>query len=214
MKRLLSLLLCCAVLLAASSAFATAPTPDASGVLTFSGSGTSIVEGVAVTQVPARVTVTGTVQLTLSGKYDFTYNTTPDASDCGTLTNADTYEALVEGTGDWSVTIEPLKDGGAITCEGEGSYVSDFFPLDKSTIVTITFDTSTLADLVMANGIINLNSTGKYGLPDADNLTNELFTASTAFTPKDCIIKPQDGATGFYWSVKTSPGVKWSITAK
>lgn len=214
MKRLLSLLLCLSLLALAPVALATAPTPDASGVLTFSGSGTSIVDGVVITQVPARVTVTGAVKLTLSGEYDFAYNTTPDTSDCGTLTNADTYEALVEGTGDWSVTVEPLKDDGALTCEGEGPYVSDFFPLEKSTIVTVTFDPSALSDLAMANGIINLNSTGKYGLPDADSLTNELFTSSTVFAPKDCIIKPQDGATGFYWSVKTAPGVKWSITAK
>ena len=214
MKRLLSLFLCLSLLAVVPAALATAPTPDASGVLTFSGSGTSIVEGLAITQVPARVTVTGTVKLTLSGKYDFSYNLTPDAQACGNLTYADTYEALVEGTGDWTVSIEPIKDGGSISCSGTGSYVSDFFPLDKSTIVTVTFDPSTLPELAMANGIINLSYKGSYDIPGADSLTNELFTATTAFTPKDCIIKPQDGASGFYWVVNTSPEVKWSITAK
>lgn len=214
MKRLFSMLLCCALLLAASSALATAPTPDASGVLTFSGSGTSIVEGVAVTQVPARVTVTGTVKLTLSGKYDYDFNADAAAASCGALTAADTYQALMEGKGDWTVTIEPIKEGGALTCEGDGAFVSDFFPLDKATVVTVTFDPSALPKLAMANAIIRLNYTGSFNNPLSDGLTNEIFTATSKYDPTDLIVKPQDGATGFYWSVKTAPGVKWSITAK
>jgi len=214
MKRLLSLLLCLSLLALAPVALASAPTPDASGVLTFSGSGTSIVDGLAITQVPARVTVTGTVKLTLSGKYDYDFNADAAAESCGALTAADTYQALVEGTGDWSVTIEPLKDGGSITCDGVGAFVSDFFPLEKATIVTITFDPSSLPELAMANGMIDLAYTGSYNNPLSDNLTNELFTASTEFAPTDLFVKPEDGATGFYWVVNTAPGVKWSITAK
>lgn len=90
--------------------------------ITLSGSGTTIQSGVEITQVPARVTVQSTVKLTLSDKYDYSSQYTWA---CEGIGNACTYEALIEGDGDWTITIEPLKDGGDISCEGEGPYVSD-----------------------------------------------------------------------------------------
>ena len=205
MKNLLALSLALALLCA--------PALSLADPVTLSGSGTDILSGVAVPQVPARITVTGTVKLTLSGgAYDHTYNLAADALDVGVLTEAATFDALVEGDGDWSVSIDPLKDGGTLACEGTGPYVSDFFPLDAPAILTVSFDPSGMSAM-LTNAMLSCNYKSSFGLWLSDNLTNELLSGSKKFSA-DVIVKPNKDGSNYYWQLTVKPGVAWSIKPK
>ena len=182
--------------------------------ITLTGSGTSILSGVEVAAAPARVTVEGKVKLTLSGKYDHTFNYAQESFDCDVLTSAETYDALVEGEGDWTITIEPIKEGGSMQASGTGPWVSDFFPLDGAAIVTVSADPSKM-DALLTNVIFQIYQPLKYiGTYSPDSLTNELLTASNGPFAADVIIKPEDGQALCFWQVKVAPGVEWSINVK
>lgn len=190
---------------------AAAPAGEA---ITLTGSGTSILSGVEVAAVPARITIEGAVKLTLSGKYDHTFNYTQQPFTCDVITSAETFDALVEGDADWTITIEPIKEGGSIQASGTGPWVSDFFLLDSAAIVTVTADPSQM-DALLTNVIFQIYQPLKYiGTYSPDSLTNELLTASNGSFTADVIIKPDDGQALCFWYVNVAPGVQWSINVK
>lgn len=191
---------------------AAAPTGEA---VTLTGTGTAIVSGVEVAAAPARLTIEGKVKLTLSGKYDHTFNiTASNAFTCDVITTAETFDALVEGDGDWTITIEPIKEGGTLQASGVGPFVSDFFPLDSATILTVTADASDM-DALLSNVIFNLYQPLKYvNSYSSDALTNELITANDGAFTSDVIAKPDEAGALCFWYVNVAPGVAWSIESK
>ncbi|MCE5342331.1 MAG: hypothetical protein LLF96_01895 [Eubacteriales bacterium] len=183
--------------------------------ITLTGNGTTIQSNVVVTQVPARVVVKGLVQVTFTGgDYDLVFNSWQLQESCESLTDAGTYELLIEGDGDWTVSIEPLKEGGKLECSGAGPYVSDFFPLSSSTIVHCVLDASTL-DEWSASLYISIG----YQFESFDSWTYDTVVGESIFTNPltlegDGIIKPVKGRTQYYWIVDVPLGATWSINIK
>lgn len=187
---------------------AAAPAAEA---IVLTGSGTSILSGVEVATVPARLTIEGKVKLTLSGEYDHTFNYAQESFACDVLTSAETFEALVEGAGDWTITIEPIKDGGSIVASGVGPWVSDFFPLESASILTIKADASGM-DALLSNVIVQLYQPLRYiDTYNPKSLTNDLITATGDAFAADVIAKPDEAGALCFWHVKVAPGVAWSI---
>jgi hypothetical protein len=188
------------------------PTGEA---LTLTGTGTAIRSGVEVTQVPARVTVEGAVKVTFTGgSYDLVFNSWQAASSCEELTESATYELLIEGDGDWKVSIQPLKDGGTIACSGTGPAVSDFFPLASSTIVHIAMDASKL-DAWSASLYASIG----YQYDSFDSWTYDTVVGETVYTNPltfegDGIIKPVKGRDQYYWIIDVPLGATWEITVR
>lgn len=188
---------------------------DAAEALTFTGEGTSILSAVNVEHIPARVTINGTVKVTMTGgQYDHVFNVWQDEMSCEVLTDAAEYDLLVEGTGAWVVTIEPLKDGGTLELSGTGPYVSDFFQLPSATIVTCSMDASMLnawsASLYIKMGhqYSNINSWAE------DSVAGDsLFSAPLKLT-EEAIVKPTKNRDQYYWIIDVPVGAAWSITQK
>ncbi len=183
--------------------------------VTLTGTGTSIVSGVEVSAAPARLTIEGKVKLTLSGEYDHTFNiAASNAFTCDVITKAETFDALVEGEGDWTITIEPIKDGGSLVASGVGPFVSDYFPLDSAAILTVTADASGM-EALLSNVSFNLYQPLKYMKTySRDILTNELITANDGAFTSDVIAKPDEAGAMCFWYVDVAPGVAWSIVSK
>ncbi|MDD3212186.1 MAG: hypothetical protein PHY64_00835 [Eubacteriales bacterium] len=183
--------------------------------ITLSGTGTTIQSGVEVTQVPARVSVTGPVEVTFTGgKYDYKFNNYEDDFSCEELTEAATYDLLIEGDADWSITIEPLREGGTMELSGTGPYVSDFFPLTGATIVHVTMDASMLGSwsaslyLELGHQYSNISSWR------SDSVLGDSLFSDPLKLEGDAIIKPTDGRDQYYWIIDVPVDAQWSITAK
>ncbi len=180
-----------------------------------SGSGTAIQSGVEVTQVPARIIVTGGMDVTFTGgSYDLTFNLWQKAYSCEQLTEAGTYDVLVEGDGDWTITIEPLKDGGTLECSGTGPYVTDFFPLTGASIVHCVMDASTLDEWSAS-----LYTSIGYEYESFDSWTYDTVVGDSVYsTPLkvegDGIVKPVKGRDQYYWIIDVPQGASWSISLK
>ncbi|MEA4928559.1 MAG: hypothetical protein VB104_07775 [Candidatus Limiplasma sp.] len=207
MQKLLSLSLALALLCAPALSLAVP--------VTLSGSGTDILSGVAVPQVPARVTVIGNVSLTLTGgKYEYDFNSDKAASACAPLTEAATYDALVEGDGPWTIAIDPLAQGETVAFEGTGPFVSDFFPLDAPHIITFSCTLPDVKDgFALSNVFLDLNYTNHWASASSNSLANEMLSGGQSYTA-DLILKPEDGASNYYWSLAVDPTVTWSIVLK
>jgi hypothetical protein len=188
---------------------------SAGETISLSGTGTSIKSGVEVTQVPARVTVTGAVEVTFTGgTYDMNFNLWQEAFTCESLTEAATYDVLVEGDGDWTVTIEPLTDGGTLVCSGTGPYVSDFFPLADATIVHCVMDASGVVEWSAS-----LYTSLGYEYESFNSWTYDTIVGNSVYSAPfklegDGIIKPIRGRDQYYWIIDVPVGATWSISLK
>lgn len=191
---------------------AQAPAGDA---VELSGNGVAILSDVAVEQAPVRVIVNGTVKVTFSGgSYDHGFNIWQEESSCEVLTEAATYELLVEGEGDWSIRIEPLQEGGTLELTGTGPYVSDFFELPGSTIVHCTMD-ATKTDARSASLYIKLgHQFGNISAWDTDNVVGDSLFSAPLKLEGDGIIKPVKGRTQYYWIIDVPVGAQWAISLK
>ena len=181
-----------------------------------SGTGTTIQSGVEVMQVPARVTVTGTVKVTLTGgEYDHEYNGYQEEYSSDVLTDAATYDTLVEGEGDWAILIEPLKDGSTLEMTGSGPYVTDFFSLPAATIVHVVMDATSLDDLWAASLYLSVG----HQYENLDVWTDDTVVGDSLFSAPyklegDAIVKPTGDRTQYYWIIDVPIGTEWSITVK
>lgn len=179
-----------------------------------SGEGTSILSGVSVDFSPSRVVIEcdGKTSVTFTGgKYDYTFDASSYSVDFFDETG--TFDLLIESVGSWSVTVEPIVDGGILPMEGKGSFVSDFFELSAPMIVTVSSD-ATGMDALLSNLIVKLcHQYENIESWQRESLTNELLSDGDTFSA-DVILKPVDGRTQYCLSVTCEPDVAWSITPK
>ena len=92
--------------------------------------------------------------------------------------------------------------------------MSDFFPLNSATILTVTADASGM-EALLSNVIFNLYQPLKYvNSYSSDALTNELITANDGAFSADVIAKPDEAGALCFWYVNVAPGVAWSIESK
>jgi hypothetical protein len=182
--------------------------------IVLTGSGSAILAGVVVEQIPARVTISGAVRLTLTGgAYDHTFNYDKNAAACQALTEAATYDALVEGTGDWRITIEPLQEGGAMAISGTGAYVSDLFALPSATIVQYTLDAS---HLKRSSALLYLAMGHQNG--DAPHWMEDRIAGGFLLSPPlalegEAIARPTENRAQYYWVIEAPEGAAWALTA-
>lgn len=183
--------------------------------LTYSGTGTKIISGVDVVQIPARVTVEGAVTMTLTGgSYDHKFNPWEREMACDVLTEAATYDMMVEGSGDWTITIEPLKAGGTMSLSGVGPYVSDFFELPGATIVNCSMDAS-MTDAWTASLYIYMGEQYEHfdSWRQESVIGDALFSKPLTLTG-EAIIKPVKGRDLYFWIISVPVGAEWSIEAQ
>lgn len=183
--------------------------------ISLSGSDTLIQTGLQIPFAPCRVTVNGTVTVTLSHKdQSFVFN--PDKEDyaCALLADPNLFNVKVDGYGDWSITIVPLSDGSNITCSGVGPYVSDFFSLDADTVVTITTNTfhmnSNYSQITLK--YYYQDQLGKWesiSLCDA-GLSHDAEATDYCESP-EFVVLMQPGAVRYFWEIGIKSGVTWKI---
>lgn len=180
-----------------------------------SGTGTSILSSVEIPQVPARVTINGNVKVTMTGgRYDQTFNAWQYDFSCESLTEAGTYDLLIEGEGSWSIAIEPLKEGGTMALSGNGPYISDFFELSAPTIVHCSMDASK-TDGYFASLYTKLGH--QYSNIEnwtSDTVVGDLVSGNQLKLEADGIIKKEGNRTQYYWIIDVPIGTEWSITTK
>lgn len=180
-----------------------------------SGSGTAILSDVAIPFSPSRIILEaeGDISVKLTGgSSDYSYSATD--YNAVFFDQEGTYTVLVEATGAWSFTVEPILSGGTLPMSGSGPYVSDFFELPAPMIVTIKGSKGTMTSL-LSNFIVKLRCQYKnMNLWQADSLTNQLFSSSSEPFSADVILNPVTGRTQYCLSITCDPGVEWSITAK
>lgn len=190
---------------------ASAPAADR---VELSGSGTSILTDVAIDFSPARVIIECEGETSVAftgGDYDYTFSASSYEQAFFDQTGA--FDLLIESTGPWAVTVEPIADGGALPMEGAGPFVSDFFELPAPMIVTISSDVEGM-DALLTNLIVALcHQYENIESWQQESLTNELLSGGDTFSA-DVILQPVDGRTQYCLSVKCEPGVAWSITPK
>ena len=190
---------------------ASAPAADR---VELSGSGTSILTDVAIDFSPARVIIECEGETSVAftgGDYDYTFSASSYEQEFFDQTGA--FDLLIESTGPWAVTVEPIADGGALPMEGSGPFVSNFFELPAPMIVTVASDAGEM-DALLSNLIVSLCH--QYENIESwrqESLTNELLSGGDTFSA-DVILQPVDGRTQYCLSVECEPGVSWSITPK
>ena len=179
--------------------------------LVLTGSGTTIVqEPLLIFDIPARIVVSGNVELTLFGEqFDHEFNSDKRNYSCERFTYPGEYTALVEGEGEWEITIEPIKEGGTLEISGTGPYVSDFFDFDAPTIMHVVIDNASYSRMGIRMGhyLENIKDWGSDAVIKYDLYGND-------GVDEDVIIKPTKGESMYYWIVDVPEGVEWSITAK
>jgi hypothetical protein len=177
------------------------------------GSGTSIKSGISIPFSPARLTITGEAKVTFTdgdnsssfsseGLYaGFIYGTVAETS------------ALIEAQGDWTITIEQIKEGASLPLEGEGSFISDFFDLPEPIIVTVEVDAT---DLVRSYGWYEIRIRNQYEYSDSwDYNTLDYDSIDKGVNQSvDLILKPVKGRMQYCITVEAPAGLKWSITPK
>lgn len=187
------------------------PTAD---LVELSGSGTSILTDVAINFSPARVIIECEGEISVAftgGDYDYTFSASSYEQEFFDQTG--TFDLLIESAGAWSVTVEPIADGGTLPMEGSGPFVSDFFELSAPMIVTISSDAGEM-DAMLSNLIVTLcHQYENIESWQEESLTNELLSDGDTFSA-DVILQPVDGRMQYCLSVKCEPGVAWSITPK
>lgn len=192
-----------------------AASSDAAETLTFSGDGTTILSAVNVEHIPARVTINGTVKLTLTGgQYDHVFNVWQDKMSCEVLTDAAEYDLLVEGTGAWTITIEPLKEGGTMELSGTGPYVSDFFQLPSATIVVCSMDASKLGKWSASLYVKMGHQYGNISSWTTDSVAGDSLFSDPLKLTEEAIVKPTKNRGQYYWIIDVPVGTTWSITQK
>lgn len=194
-----------------------AQSTSAEGLL-FQGSGTSILNDVAIPADPSRVILTslkGKAKATLSGgAYDIVYEI-KDGQTQEFMEKGGTYTLLVEADGDWSFEVQPIRQGGSLPLEGSGAYVSDFFPLTAPLIVSIKADLGEMTDLL---SLTTLRLHHQYEVSEAlwqDRvLITNLISSASPDMSGDIILSPVKGRDLYVISVDCAPGVSWSIIPK
>lgn len=185
------------------------------GSIYLSGSGTTIVsEIVSVKTIPARIVVRGQAKVSLlDGVHDRTYNTDKDNEYAYVIGYEGDYQVLVEGKGEWEISIEPVKYGGDVNMRGTGPFVSDFFDFDGPIIVQCVMD-MTKADTYGDRMSVRMGR--QYENIDGwcyDYIIEEKYYSNSR-VEEDGIINNVGNQTQYFWIVDVPEGVEWSITAK
>ncbi|MEG2136065.1 MAG: hypothetical protein RR150_08255 [Clostridia bacterium] len=134
MKRVFYLLLCLLFLSVPALAESVYP-------MTFSGDGTDIVSDVATSgDIPLRVTYTQEskgdfVVTAMNGNDQQELFSVRNGVSAQAVIGATTFDLIVESESPWTVTIEPLKDGGDLSLTGSDSFVSDIYQVSAPTIL-------------------------------------------------------------------------------
>lgn len=194
---------------------AAAPSPSDTAPLTIflEGSGTKIISDLSIPFAPARITLKGNMKLTLTGgDYDRSYNSKTYYVE--PLLESGTFDALIESSENWSIAIEPIKDGGIFSMSGNGPFVSDFIPLSGAMILTITGDPAGIS-----TGYTSFYVSLAHQYDYSENWTTaNLRTGGMSDSDKpysaDLIVKPIKGRSQYFIVVECSPGLAWTITPK
>lgn len=178
----------------------------------FSGQGTTIQRNVTISDIPVRITSSATegAEITFAnGSYECSLYGKKDAE---YIFRPGTYDLLVETKSDWSVSIEPIHEGGAMTIHGVGPFIGDFFDFEDPTIVTID-----AANLGTAGSYFGVYLCRQNASPDDRwdyrPVSMKHVNAYSTFQ-EDVIIKPIDGRHQYSWFVECDPMVAWQITLK
>ncbi len=193
-------------------------TRDPSEAVTISGHGTSV-EQIAVTGIPARITLTCTdkemynpVKIS-GGSKDIELNPYGSGIAEALVSEEGSYTAMIETSGDWTLTVEPLSMIGMFTgFSGNCSVFTDMFTLTGPTIATVAVDPSNDS---LGSFIVELwYCTEQEWKRSYDSSLIAELTKGEAYS-YDMILKPIDGATAYAIRLYSSyDGLGWSITAK
>lgn len=191
---------------------------DASSGETISGHGTSI-EQITVSTAPARIILTCEDKMTSTpatitgGSRELELNPYRTGVAVGLMPETGTFTALVETSGDWSITVEPLASVGAFTAfSGACSAFTDTFTLAGPTIATLA--TETVED-GLGSFIVELWYQSAWGWDYAYESTLIADFVKGEPYSYDMILKPVDGATAYAIRVYSNyDGLNWTITAK
>lgn len=187
---------------------------SSSEIIEISGSGTSIISDITIPFSPSRIIVNcdGKLDGELIGDTNFSFSANTQTAKF--FDGSGSFDFLVEASGDWSISIEPIVYSQTFPISGTGEYVSDFFDLDSPMIVTVKGDPSTSSSQ-FTNLIFKLHHQYEYLTSwGYDALTNEFMSQKDDQFVKDVILKPVNGRDQYCISITCDPGVQWSIETK
>ena len=115
---------------------------------------------------------------------------------------------IVEADEEWYIDFSPIGKMDSPYISGKGSYTSDVFVVSPPTIVTITLS-QTAGYFDYTN--INLRYVDKNGGCWIADTVMQLALAPQCI---DYIIKPEEDAVMWFWTIDCSDNIEWSITAK
>lgn len=115
---------------------------------------------------------------------------------------------IVESQEDWYIDISPIETMDSPYISGIGSYTSDLFVVTPPSIVSIT-----LRDIA---GYFNYTDVNLYYVDKTGSVHIEDWVIQSDLAPEqiDYIIKPNSDAVAWFWVIRCSDNVEWSITAK
>lgn len=180
-----------------------------------SGTGTDILTGVSVAAMPVRVSFVSDAEAkaTLTGgRYSHTFHNYASGSLVEFLDDAADYSVLVETTGAWSLTFEPLAAGQALPFSGTGDAVSDIFDITAPMIVTFSWDLSKYDKILPTFRVELKHQNARANVWGYDPLVSELSPELVG--SRDVILKPVDGCAAYCFAVEAPEGVSWSIAPK
>ena len=190
---------------------------SANKAVEYSGDGASIQYDITIPFSPARIILTSTgknsnIDIKLSAGWR-THKFKTDSTLVDFLDNSGEYDLFAEGTGKWTLRVEPIGNNGTISVKGKGPYVGSFFNFTEPTIVVITYKAGRVNGL-LSNFIVRLNHQGRYlGGWTSDGLANKLLVSNDS-ERMEKIIQPTKGREEYFWSILCDPEVSWEITVK
>ena len=116
---------------------------------------------------------------------------------------------VVETQGDWYIDFSPIGFMATPSVSGHGSYYSDFFMIDKPTIVSIKADGGENGIDSFGVSLYYVDKEGKIRLADPGFIDCDSYPLSTVY-----IALPDEDAVAWLWHIGCFDNVEWSITAK
>ena len=120
---------------------------------------------------------------------------------------------IVESEGDWYIDYSPIGIMDSPSVTGKGIYVSDFFTIDKQTLISIKADYKKKEQSIFSVSLCYLKVDERTGT--SSMRTKELVVHSDLIPlSASYVIQPDEKVTAFFWAIRCSDNVEWSITAK
>lgn len=228
MKRLLTSSLCLALLVVPILSFIAPPlkasaetgsqasseTAQEHQSVIISGNGNTV-KAIQVDFSPSRVTLQGIAEVEITGdKFPgprFSGGYSDQTSFTLVMFNSGDLLAKVDATGEWKLTIEPIKGGGVLPLSGKGPFISDLIELTEPMEITLIADGSKLNEEAQIVAFIQYPPTEDGSFQDEYLAFGERTTLDKPRITLETTLNPEGHRKQGVLSVYCNAGLEWSV---